>query len=44
VLIGETVRNKLFGGQNPVGSEIASSSSLRSDRLLESKGQFRHGL
>jgi putative ABC transport system permease protein len=43
-VIGETVRNKLFGGQNPVGSEIRIKQfACEVIGLLESKGQSAIG-
>jgi putative ABC transport system permease protein len=43
-VIGETVRNKLFGGQNPVGSEIRIKQfSCEVIGLLKSKGQSAMG-
>ena len=43
-VIGETVRNKLFGGQNPVGSEIRIKQfACEVIGLLESKGQSAMG-
>jgi putative ABC transport system permease protein len=43
-VIGETVREKLFGGQNPVGSEIRIKQfSCEVIGLLKSKGQSAMG-
>jgi len=43
-VLGETVRNKLFGGQNPVGSEIRLKNfACEVIGLLESKGQSAMG-
>jgi putative ABC transport system permease protein len=43
-VIGETVRNKLFGGQNPVGSEIRIKQfACEVIGLLKSKGQSAMG-
>jgi putative ABC transport system permease protein len=43
-VIGETVRQKLFGGQNPVGSEIRIKQfSCEVVGLLKSKGQSAMG-
>ncbi|WP_243369971.1 ABC transporter permease [Geotalea sp. SG265] len=43
-VIGETVRNKLFGGQNPVGSQIRIKQfSCEVIGLLKSKGQSAMG-
>jgi len=43
-VIGETVRNKLFGGQNPVGSEIRIRQfACEVIGLLKSKGQSAMG-
>ena len=43
-MIGETVRDKLFGSQNPVGSEIRIKQfSCEVIGLLESKGQSAMG-
>jgi putative ABC transport system permease protein len=43
-VIGETVRNRLFGGQNPVGSEIRIKQfACEVIGLLESKGQSAIG-
>ncbi|HEX7374237.1 MAG TPA: ABC transporter permease [Steroidobacteraceae bacterium] len=43
-VLGETVRNKLFGGQNPVGSEIRLKNfACEIVGLLKSKGQSAMG-
>ena len=43
-VVGETVRNKLFGGQNPVGSEIRIKQfACEVIGLLKSKGQSAMG-
>ena len=43
-MIGETVRDKLFGGQNPVGSEIRIKQfACEVIGLLKSKGQSAMG-
>jgi len=43
-VLGETVRNKLFGGQNPVGSEIRLKNfACEVIGLLKSKGQSAMG-
>ena len=43
-VVGETVRNKLFGGQNPVGSEIRLKNfACEVIGLLTSKGQSAMG-
>ena len=43
-VIGETVREKLFGGQNPVGSEIrVGQFACEVTGLLKSKGQSAMG-
>jgi putative ABC transport system permease protein len=44
-VIGETVRSKLFGRQNPVGSEIRIKQfCLRGDRTAVGQGPVGHGL
>ena len=44
-VIGETVRNELFGGQNPVGSEIRIKQfACEVIGLLAAQGPVGHGL